>query len=53
MIRTYKWNGKLWRYNEGEQPAGAVLVEAKAQKGESPEERAAKAPAKRSKKKES
>lgn len=45
MIRTYKYDGKMWRYEEGEQPAGAVLVEAAAK--ETPATRAAKAPAKR------
>lgn len=46
MIRTYKFDGKLWRYMEGDQPDGAVLAEV-AKKGETPEARAAKAPAKR------
>lgn len=46
MLRTYKHEGKLWRYEEGEQPAGAVLAES-SPKGETPESRAAKAPAKR------
>ena len=47
MIRTYKHDGKMWRYEEGEQPEGAVLVEVKAAPKETPETRAAKAPAKR------
>jgi len=46
MLRTYKHDGKLWRYKDGEQPSYAVLVEASA-KGETPEQRASKAPAKR------
>lgn len=46
MIRTYKHDGKLWRYEEGDQPSHAVLAEP-AHKGETPESRAAKAPAKR------
>lgn len=45
-LRTYKHNGVFWRFEEGEQPAGAVEV-AIAYKGETPEKRAAKAPAKR------
>lgn len=52
MLRTYKHNGKLWRYEEGEQPADAVLVEVSRAKKETPEERAAKAPAKRKKQEE-
>lgn len=47
MLRTYKYDGKLWRYEEGEQPEGAVIVEVKAPAKETPESRAAKAPAKR------
>lgn len=47
MIRTYKHNGKMWRYEEGEQPAGAVEVKVAPKKPETPEARAAKAPAKR------
>ena len=47
MLRTYKHDGKLWRYEEGEQPDGAVLAEVKATAKETPESRAAKAPAKR------
>lgn len=47
MLRTYKHNGKMWRYEEGEQPAGAMLVEASTKKGEAAEERAEKAVAKR------
>lgn len=46
MLRTYKHDGKMWRYEEGEQPEGAVLVETAAEK-QTPESRAAKAPAKR------
>lgn len=47
MLRTYKYNGHTWRYEEGEQPEGAVLVETKAVPKETPETRASKAPAKR------
>lgn len=47
MLRTYKYNGHMWRYEEGEQPEGAVLVETKAVPKETPETRASKAPAKR------
>ena len=47
MLRTYKYNGHMWRYEEGEQPEGAVLVEAEAAPKETPETRASKAPAKR------
>lgn len=47
MLRTYKFADKLWQYEEGEQPAGAVLVEKSAAPKETPESRAAKAPAKR------
>ena len=47
MLRTYKMNGKLWRFEEGEQPESAVLVGASKPKGDTPEKRAAKAPAKR------
>lgn len=47
MLRIYKMpNGRTYRYEEGDQPEGAVLVEM-AGKGETPRERAAKAPAKR------
>lgn len=47
MLRTYKYNGHMWRYEEGEQPEGAVLVEAEAAPKETPETRASKAPANR------
>ena len=47
MLRTYKYADKLWRYEEGEQPEGAVLVETNKPKADTPENRAAKAPAKR------
>ena len=33
MLRTYKFNGKMWRFEEGEQPESAVLAES-AVKGE-------------------
>lgn len=47
MLRNYKWADKLWQFEEGEQPADAVLVEVKRPQAETPEVRAAKAPAKR------
>lgn len=47
MLRTYKYNGHMWRYEEGEQPEGAVLVAAGKEAKETPENRASKAPAKR------
>ncbi len=47
MLRTYKYNGHMWRYEEGEQPEGAVLVAAGKEAKETPETRASKAPAKR------
>lgn len=27
MLRTYRWRGVFWRFEDGEAPAGAVLVE--------------------------
>lgn len=47
MLRTYKYNGKTWRFEEGKQPEGAVPVSVAAETGQTPETRAAKAPAKR------
>ena len=28
MLRTYKWRGVFWRFEDGSAPEGAVLVEA-------------------------
>ena len=28
MLRTYKWRGVFWQFEDGKAPAGAVLVEA-------------------------
>ena len=27
MLRTYKWRGVFWRFEDGKAPEGAVLVE--------------------------
>lgn len=27
MLRTYKWCGVFWQFEDGKAPAGAVLVE--------------------------
>lgn len=27
MLRTYKWRGRFWRFEDGKVPEGAVLVE--------------------------
>lgn len=27
MLRTYRWRGVFWQFEDGEAPAGAVLVE--------------------------
>lgn len=44
MLRIYKLpNGRTYRYEEGDQPADAVLVERDAQQPETPEKRASKA----------
>ena len=44
MLRTYKWRGVFWQFEDGKAPAGAVLVEAvKPVTAETPK----KAPAKR------
>lgn len=45
MLRTYRWRGVLWRFEDGKAPEGAVLVEV-ASKGVTPEE-PRKAPARR------
>ena len=48
MLRVYKLpNGRTYRYEEGEQPADAVLVERSAEKPETPEKRASKAAARK------
>ena len=52
MLRTYKYNGKMWRFEQGEQPDGAVEVIFDVPKKETPEKRAVEAPAKRKKAKE-
>ena len=28
MLRTYRWRGAFWRFEDGKAPEGAVLVEA-------------------------
>lgn len=28
MLRTYRWQGAFWRFEDGRAPEGAVLVEA-------------------------
>ena len=44
MLRTYRWRGVFWRFEDGKAPEGAVLVEAvKPVTAETPK----KAPAKR------
>jgi len=44
MLRVYKMpNGRTYQYEEGEQPADAVLVERIAEQPETPEKRASKA----------
>ena len=44
MLRVYKLpNGRTYRYEEGDQPADAVLVERAADKPETPEKRVSKA----------
>ena len=48
MLRIYKMpDGRTYRFEEGDQPADAVLVERAAEQPETPETRASKAPAKR------
>ncbi len=36
MLRTYKWRGVFWRFEDGKTPEGAVLVEV-ADRGVTPE----------------
>ena len=44
MLRIYKLpDGRTYRYEEGDQPADAVLVEQSAEQSETPEKRASKA----------
>lgn len=48
MLRVYKMpNGRTYRYEEGDQPADAVLVERAAEQPETPEKRASKAAARK------
>lgn len=48
MLRVYKMpNGKTYRYEEGDQPADAVLVERASEQPETPENRASKAASRR------
>lgn len=41
MLRTYRWRGVFWRFEDGKAPEGAVLVEvaAKAVTPEAPKRR--------------
>ena len=44
MLRIYKLpNGRTYKFEEGDQPADAVLVERSAEQPETPETRASKA----------
>ena len=44
MLRVYKLaNGRTYQFEEGQQPADAVLVERSAEQPETPEKRASKA----------
>lgn len=44
MLRIYKMpDGRTYRYEEGDQPADAVLVERSTEQPETPEKRASKA----------
>lgn len=48
MLRVYKMpNGRTYQYEEGEQPADAILVERLAEQPETPEKRASKAATRR------
>ncbi|MBR3158446.1 MAG: hypothetical protein IKF14_05000 [Atopobiaceae bacterium] len=43
MLRIYKMpNGRTYQFNDGEQPADAILVERLAEQPETPEKRASK-----------
>lgn len=33
MLRTYKWRGVFWRFEDGKVPEGAVLVEVASREG--------------------
>lgn len=41
MLRTYRWCGVFWRFEDGKAPEGAVLVEAVAPVTPETRERAA------------
>ena len=44
MLRIYRMpNGRTYRFEEGQQPAAAVLVERSLEQPETPEDRASKA----------
>lgn len=45
MLRTYRWRGVFWRFEDGKAPEGAVLVEVAT--GPVTAEEPKKAPAKR------
>ncbi len=48
MLRIYKLpNGRTYQFEEGEQPADAVLVERAAEQPETPEKRASKVAARK------
>lgn len=48
MLRIYKLpNGRTYQFEEGEQPADAVLVERAAEQPDTPEKRASKAASRR------
>ena len=48
MLRIYKMpDGRTYRYEEGDQPDNAVLVEQAAESPETPEKRASKAAARK------
>ena len=48
MLRIYKMpDGRTYRWEEGDQPADAVLVEKSAEKPETPEKRASRAAARK------
>jgi len=48
MLRVYKMpDGRTYRYEEGDQPECAVLVERSAEQPETPEKRASKAAARK------
>lgn len=48
MLRIYKLpNGRTYQFEEGEQPANAVLVERSSEQPETPEKRASKVASRR------